>query len=178
MTGTDVLISGGGTGGHVFPALALADELVARGHARDRIRFVGAARGLEATAVPAAGYEIDLLPGRGLERSASAAALRRNLRTTYDTAVAFARGTDEADAIAPMAPCDELVRERERGEDVAAGATPADQDVGAGHRPVVTGLAVTGARPRRRVARGRVRCGSACAPDGRRSRGCRWRAWW
>ena len=91
MTTTDVLISGGGTGGHVFPALALADELVARGHDRDRIRFVGAARGLEATAVPAAGFAVDLLPGRGLERSASPAAIRRNLRTTYDTAVAFAR---------------------------------------------------------------------------------------
>lgn len=91
VTTTDVLISGGGTGGHVFPALALADELVARGYERDRVRFVGAARGLEATAVPAAGYAIDLLPGRGLERSASPAALRRNLRTTYDTAVAFRR---------------------------------------------------------------------------------------
>jgi len=91
MTGTDVLISGGGTGGHVFPALALAEELVERGHARDRIRFVGAVRGLEATAVPAAGFAIDLLPGRGLERSASPAAIRRNLRTTYDTAVAFGR---------------------------------------------------------------------------------------
>ena len=88
MSTTDVLISGGGTGGHVFPALALADELVARGYPRERIRFVGAARGLEATAVPAAGYEIDLLPGRGFERSASAAAIGRNLRTTADTVVA------------------------------------------------------------------------------------------
>jgi undecaprenyldiphospho-muramoylpentapeptide beta-N-acetylglucosaminyltransferase len=93
VTGTDVLISGGGTGGHVFPALALADELVARGHPRERIHFVGAARGLEATAVPAAGYTIDLLPGRGLERSASPAAIRRNLRTTSDTLVAFARAS-------------------------------------------------------------------------------------
>ncbi len=93
MSTTDVLISGGGTGGHVFPALALADELVARGYPRERIRFVGAARGLEATAVPAAGYEIDLLPGRGFERSASAAAIGRNLRTTADTVVAFARAS-------------------------------------------------------------------------------------
>ncbi len=86
---TDVLISGGGTGGHVFPALALAEELVARGYARDRIRFVGAARGLEATAVPAAGFAVELLPGRGLERSASPAAIGRNLRTAFDTVVAF-----------------------------------------------------------------------------------------
>lgn len=62
------LVTGGGTGGHVYPALALADALVAAGHPRDAIRFVGSARGLEATAVPAAGYGIDLLPGRGLQR--------------------------------------------------------------------------------------------------------------
>ena len=41
--------------------------------------------------MPAAGFAIDLLPGRGLERSASPAALGRNLRTAYDTVVAFAR---------------------------------------------------------------------------------------
>jgi undecaprenyldiphospho-muramoylpentapeptide beta-N-acetylglucosaminyltransferase len=93
VTPTDVLISGGGTGGHVFPALALAEELVARGHARERIRFVGAARGLEATAVPAAGFAVELLPGRGLERSVAPGAIGRNLRTTYDTALAFARAS-------------------------------------------------------------------------------------
>lgn len=91
MTTTDVLISGGGTGGHVFPALALAEELAARGYERERIRFVGAARGLEATAVPAAGFAVDLLPGRGLERRWSPAAIGRNVRTTADTAVAFVR---------------------------------------------------------------------------------------
>jgi undecaprenyldiphospho-muramoylpentapeptide beta-N-acetylglucosaminyltransferase len=93
VTSTEFLLSGGGTGGHVFPALALAEELVARGHAPDSIRFVGAARGIEATAVPAAGFAIDLLPGRGLERSLAPAAIGRNVRTTGDTAVAFARAS-------------------------------------------------------------------------------------
>ena len=60
------VITGGGTGGHVYPALALADALVARGHPRDTIRFVGARRGLEARVVPEAGYAIDLLPVSGI----------------------------------------------------------------------------------------------------------------
>ena len=91
MSATYALITGGGTGGHVYPALALADELVARGHARDTIRFVGAQRGLETTVVPTAGYAIDVLPGRGLDRGRSLRALVRNLRTAFDTVIAFAR---------------------------------------------------------------------------------------
>jgi UDP-N-acetylglucosamine--N-acetylmuramyl-(pentapeptide) pyrophosphoryl-undecaprenol N-acetylglucosamine transferase len=81
------VITGGGTGGHVYPALALAGELVARGRARGTIRFVGAARGLEARVVPEAGYPIDLLPGRGLQRRLTAA----NLRAAWDTLRAFVR---------------------------------------------------------------------------------------
>jgi len=55
-----VLIAGGGTGGHVFPALAVAEELLGR----DRpcaVRFVGTARGLEARLVPEHGHELDLI---------------------------------------------------------------------------------------------------------------------
>lgn len=62
------LLAAGGTGGHLYPAIALADALVARGHDRASIRFVGARGHLEATVVPDAGYAIDLLPGRGLQR--------------------------------------------------------------------------------------------------------------
>jgi UDP-N-acetylglucosamine--N-acetylmuramyl-(pentapeptide) pyrophosphoryl-undecaprenol N-acetylglucosamine transferase len=62
------LITGGGTGGHVYPGLALAEALVARGHARESLHWVGNAGKLEETAVPAAGLTIDLLPGRGLQR--------------------------------------------------------------------------------------------------------------
>ncbi len=85
------LVTGGGTGGHVYPALAVAEALVARGHPADDIRFVGSRRGLEVTAVPAAGFHLDVLPGRGLRRSFRLSALRDNLGALAGTAAAFPR---------------------------------------------------------------------------------------
>lgn len=61
-----VLIAGGGTGGHVFPGIALAEEVVGRHPGHDAI-FVGTPRGLEATVVPAAGYPIELIQVKGLK---------------------------------------------------------------------------------------------------------------
>ncbi len=81
------LVTGGGTGGHVYPALALARELVAREHPAPSIRFVGARRGLEASVVPEAGFAIDLLPGRGFQRRFTVA----NLGALWENVVAFAR---------------------------------------------------------------------------------------
>lgn len=62
------LIAGGGTAGHVLPALAIAQALVARGRPADAIHFVGSSRGMEARLVPEAGFRITLLPGRGIAR--------------------------------------------------------------------------------------------------------------
>jgi UDP-N-acetylglucosamine--N-acetylmuramyl-(pentapeptide) pyrophosphoryl-undecaprenol N-acetylglucosamine transferase len=58
-----VLIMAGGTGGHVFPALAVAEELVARGVA---VSWLGTRRGLEARVVPAAGYPLETMRVAGL----------------------------------------------------------------------------------------------------------------
>ncbi len=54
-----ILIAGGGTGGHIIPALAIADELKSRHGAE--ILFVGTARGLESRLVPQAGYRLELI---------------------------------------------------------------------------------------------------------------------
>ncbi|HEY2955798.1 MAG TPA: undecaprenyldiphospho-muramoylpentapeptide beta-N-acetylglucosaminyltransferase [Candidatus Eisenbacteria bacterium] len=64
-----VLIAGGGTGGHVFPGIAVAEELKRR-HPEASILFVGSRRGLEAQAVPSAGFPIRFVLSRGLPRRA------------------------------------------------------------------------------------------------------------
>lgn len=58
-SGLRVLIAGGGTGGHIIPALAVARELVS--HHQAEVRFVGTARGLETRLVPAAGFSLELI---------------------------------------------------------------------------------------------------------------------
>lgn len=65
---TYVLVAGGGTAGHVLPGLAVAAALVDRGHPASTIHFVGSERGLERTLVPDAGFDLTLLPGRGIQR--------------------------------------------------------------------------------------------------------------
>src|SRR5699024_10038154 len=67
-TRTFALIAGGGTAGHLLPGLAVAEALVAGGHDRSEVHFVGARRGPEAEIVPAAGFGLDVLPGRGIQR--------------------------------------------------------------------------------------------------------------
>jgi UDP-N-acetylglucosamine--N-acetylmuramyl-(pentapeptide) pyrophosphoryl-undecaprenol N-acetylglucosamine transferase len=61
-----VIVAGGGTGGHVIPALAIAQEL--RAHYAAEIVFVGTARGIETRLVPAAGFELRLIEVGALKR--------------------------------------------------------------------------------------------------------------
>src|SRR5213593_2416523 len=61
-----LMIAGGGTGGHIYPAIAIAQEFLARDGSR-RVVFVGTARGLETTIVPRAGFPLELISVGGLK---------------------------------------------------------------------------------------------------------------
>ncbi len=69
------IVTGGGTSGHVLPALAIADQLVDAGHPRSSIHYVGTKRGIETSLLPPTGYPHTFLDVIGLQRSLS----RRNL---------------------------------------------------------------------------------------------------
>ena len=73
-----VLIAGGGTGGHIIPALAVARELVARESAE--VLFVGTARGMESRLVPEAGFKLHLIEVGQLKN----VSLMTRLRTLVD----------------------------------------------------------------------------------------------
>ncbi len=62
-----LLIAGGGTGGHLFPGLALGEEVKTR-HPRNDVLFVGSARGIEVREVPKAGYPLELIDAAPLKR--------------------------------------------------------------------------------------------------------------
>jgi UDP-N-acetylglucosamine--N-acetylmuramyl-(pentapeptide) pyrophosphoryl-undecaprenol N-acetylglucosamine transferase len=74
-----LLIAGGGTGGHLFPGIAIAEELRAR--APDaQVRFVGTRRGIEARVLPELGWELALIEVSGLKTVGTLGALRGLLR--------------------------------------------------------------------------------------------------
>ncbi|MGH3793935.1 MAG: undecaprenyldiphospho-muramoylpentapeptide beta-N-acetylglucosaminyltransferase [Pseudonocardiaceae bacterium] len=79
MTALSVVVAGGGTAGHVEPALALADA-VRRAAPEARITALGTERGLETTLVPERGYSLELIPPVPLPRKPSAELLRLPLR--------------------------------------------------------------------------------------------------
>lgn len=72
---TRLLIAGGGTGGHLFPGVALAEELRAR-EPEAAVRFVGTARGIENRVLPQLGWDLDLIQISGLKTVGALGALR------------------------------------------------------------------------------------------------------
>jgi UDP-N-acetylglucosamine--N-acetylmuramyl-(pentapeptide) pyrophosphoryl-undecaprenol N-acetylglucosamine transferase len=74
-SGLHALVTGGGTSGHVLPALAIMDRLVSAGHDPASLHYVGTERGIESRLLPPTGYQFTLLDVVGLQRSLS----RRNL---------------------------------------------------------------------------------------------------
>ncbi len=75
-----ILIAGGGTGGHVFPAIALGGALRSRGM---EVHFVGTAAGRERSTVPAAGFPLHILPGAQVRGGGIGRALRGGIALAH-----------------------------------------------------------------------------------------------
>lgn len=90
------VIAGGGTGGHVLPALAVARELRTRGH---HVRFVGVERGMEAKLVPAADFPIEWIEIGGLNR----VGFRQTLATLAELPFSLWQAARILDRAAPAA---------------------------------------------------------------------------
>jgi len=94
------LMAGGGTGGHVIPALAVASELKARGH---EPYFVGTRTGLEARLVPAAGFPLEFVKIGGLKRVGALKTVRTLWQLPLGTLlIAFAMGRRRPAAVFSM----------------------------------------------------------------------------
>lgn len=65
-----LIIAGGGTGGHLFPGIAVAEEFLGRDPVNE-VLFVGTERGIESRAVPAAGYRLELISAAGIRGKGS-----------------------------------------------------------------------------------------------------------
>ncbi|HBT48132.1 MAG TPA: undecaprenyldiphospho-muramoylpentapeptide beta-N-acetylglucosaminyltransferase [Peptococcaceae bacterium] len=82
-----VVVTGGGTGGHVYPALAIAQGLK-RAEPEAEILYIGTRRGLEADVIPRAGFPLETITVRGLER--------RRIWKNFLALALLGRGTVEA----------------------------------------------------------------------------------
>ncbi len=86
----NVIFTCGGTGGHIMPAIAVANIWLQR-HPDSNILFVGGKGGMEENLVPKAGFRLELLPASGLSRGKNWAALKRNARAVNQVRQAVKR---------------------------------------------------------------------------------------
>jgi UDP-N-acetylglucosamine--N-acetylmuramyl-(pentapeptide) pyrophosphoryl-undecaprenol N-acetylglucosamine transferase len=87
-----VVLTGGGTGGHVLPLRAIAAALIGAGVDADDLVIVGSRRGQDKDLLEGVGIEQVLLPGRGIRRSLDVRATLRNLAALAGLAAALVRG--------------------------------------------------------------------------------------
>jgi UDP-N-acetylglucosamine--N-acetylmuramyl-(pentapeptide) pyrophosphoryl-undecaprenol N-acetylglucosamine transferase len=83
-----IVITGGGTGGHIFPMEAVADQLRAIGVDAGDLRFVGSRRGQEASLFATSEIAVTLLPGRGFRRTLRLESLLENLGAAFSLSAA------------------------------------------------------------------------------------------
>jgi hypothetical protein len=77
-----VLLAGGGTGGHINPALAIA-SIIKKHDPSAEFLFVGTPNGMEARLVPAAGYPMETMHVAGFQRKLTLKNIRRNCKAVY-----------------------------------------------------------------------------------------------
>lgn len=70
-----LIVAGGGTGGHLFPGIAVAEEFLSRS-TDNQVLFVGSEQGIEARTIPQLGYELELISAAGIRGKGSLAKLK------------------------------------------------------------------------------------------------------
>nr|MSZ96964.1 UDP-N-acetylglucosamine--N-acetylmuramyl-(pentapeptide) pyrophosphoryl-undecaprenol N-acetylglucosamine transferase [Actinomycetota bacterium] len=73
------VVTGGGTSGHVIPAIAVCDLLVDAGYSSEQIAYVGSRRGVETSLMARTEYTSEFLPISGLQRSLTIRNIGRNV---------------------------------------------------------------------------------------------------
>ena len=86
----NVIFTCGGTGGHINPAIAVANTLKER-HPDGKILFIGGEGYMEEELVPKAGYRLEVMPAFGLERKLSLSGIRNNFRAVKSVLTAIGR---------------------------------------------------------------------------------------